>query len=693
MKFSKQLMYNAVAEWREHYLDYSELKKYISRLGSVRQQLRKYNAGDPALSHSPLREATLAFWIRGDVPRGRSVSHSTASLSSPPPEELEVDALHAKAAARFAPLLPSQSHGNSNETSTSTGTTPPDVSAEFGARAVSWTREGDERSLPPRFSPPLRASTSTASAGHGETQGNEKHLLREPHSSMAMEEQTTGEMISVTSGAPTASTENRFATTTIPIEAMMSQRYRQTELPRSSQQQQQQVNRDDEDDDDDDSDGDDDDSDTEHHAEPGDVALNVGATTQSASTSKATNEQGAAASAQTSSATASGTRTRTSHQVSGLQVSPGESVPWQRVASPTLLTNQPESSAIGGKEWHMDSRTSEMTNTGRADAHRSGRNTRLAPALRKTASANVLFELEHGTPRHAPSDYIAPISAVPVAKTKASEHAQCAQDIAHASPVVSEVMSSAQRSEEPVRPGHNQTNVIPSTMVNEHTPLIADASGSRPLDECSYLASSIGRPRYGASDRIPHPVRANASNLTRTAASVVPSTPRPSLSPVALPWAGTAPLAPFVPNEEWVQSHREAFWRIERRFFERLHIEAVKVDAFFCAMQRELERISRALLIDADASTTRRDRPRLALLRQRYREHYVEIVELVNFVDLNATGFDKILKKHDKVTGLQTKASFQRQILQAFAFYRTAHELRQADTGTIREQAQVPIVP
>jgi SPX domain protein involved in polyphosphate accumulation len=133
-------------------------------------------------------------------------------------------------------------------------------------------------------------------------------------------------------------------------------------------------------------------------------------------------------------------------------------------------------------------------------------------------------------------------------------------------------------------------------------------------------------------------------------------------------------------SEQWAQSHRVAFWRMERRFFERLHIEAVKVDAFFCAMERELERISQALAVDAEASLRRQDQQRLALLRQRYREHYVEIMELVNFIELNATGFEKILKKHDKVTGLQTKAVFQRQVLQTFTFYQAAQQTRQTDT-------------
>lgn len=35
MKFSKQLLYNSVAEWRQYYMMYGELKKYLSRLKKI----------------------------------------------------------------------------------------------------------------------------------------------------------------------------------------------------------------------------------------------------------------------------------------------------------------------------------------------------------------------------------------------------------------------------------------------------------------------------------------------------------------------------------------------------------------------------------------------------------------------------------------------------------------------------------
>lgn len=128
-------------------------------------------------------------------------------------------------------------------------------------------------------------------------------------------------------------------------------------------------------------------------------------------------------------------------------------------------------------------------------------------------------------------------------------------------------------------------------------------------------------------------------------------------------------------GHERIEARRRAFWRLERKFFERLHVEATKVDHFYTHMERELTRITRGLAYDAEEARRNADRARLNALRLRYHEHYLELAELINFVELNCTGFEKILKKHDKVTDLATKAVFMRDTLPRRAFCRAQHSL------------------
>ncbi|KAK4530824.1 hypothetical protein CCYA_CCYA05G1681 [Cyanidiococcus yangmingshanensis] len=675
MKFSKQLMYNAVAEWREHYLDYSELKKYISRLGSVRQQLRKYGAGDPATSCSPLREATLAIWIRGDVPRGRSASHSTASLSSPPPEEIEVDALHAKAAARFAPFLSSEAHG-----ATAGVTAPscvearmPDASPDDGSGTMSWMREGDQRSLPPRFSPSIRTKTTCSSASQSESCDQAKRPVDGVDSSTANDTlepraRSLEEALLAIPSVRTGSAELVESRTTL-AEAIKPERIHQPEALVRTQD-------DDDDDDDDDSDSDDDRSD---HA--GQVALSIEATpaaVQSQPAQECPENEYHVDDAHERSLRSSAAHTH-GDASTGVRKSRHPLLLQPRSTVIDASTVRRESGTAAGAPRHGPSGTIRAAHTAVIDEHRIVRNTRLAPALRKTASSNVLYELEHGTPRHSPGDYFATPSKMPADQAANAKASTRGQRQAQATSASAGTTASDQKREQSAQRGLHQTSAAPSVLANEQTPLIAETRASVLSNQRGVMAAT-GYPSGETEDRYLRHASVSG-NLANAAAAATSFLARPSLSPVTLPWAGVQPVASFLPNEEWAQSHREAFWRIERRFFERLHIEAAKVDAFFQAMHRELERISRALVVDARASVDQRDQTRLALIRQRYRDHYVEIVELVNYVELNATGFEKILKKHDKVTGLQTKATFQRQVLQLLAFYRAAQEIKQADTG------------
>lgn len=49
-------------------------------------------------------------------------------------------------------------------------------------------------------------------------------------------------------------------------------------------------------------------------------------------------------------------------------------------------------------------------------------------------------------------------------------------------------------------------------------------------------------------------------------------------------------------------------------------------------------------------------------LRSRISNHYLDIVGLRSYSQLNVTAFDKILKKHDKITGQTTRAEFMREL-------------------------------
>eukprot|EP00184_Porphyridium_aerugineum_P008775 CAMPEP_0184692662 /NCGR_PEP_ID=MMETSP0313-20130426/1045_1 /TAXON_ID=2792 /ORGANISM="Porphyridium aerugineum, Strain SAG 1380-2" /LENGTH=946 /DNA_ID=CAMNT_0027150505 /DNA_START=206 /DNA_END=3046 /DNA_ORIENTATION=- len=116
---------------------------------------------------------------------------------------------------------------------------------------------------------------------------------------------------------------------------------------------------------------------------------------------------------------------------------------------------------------------------------------------------------------------------------------------------------------------------------------------------------------------------------------------------------------------------RHEFDRVEKSFFEKLRVEISKVERFYVHMEHELERITRELSKDSVrvlAPPSKSDRADVShqeelvllrrALRKRYVEHYLELVELQNFAELNNTAVEKILKKHDKNTGKVTRQEF-----------------------------------
>mmetsp|Transcript_27427 Transcript_27427/g.107334 ORF Transcript_27427/g.107334 Transcript_27427/m.107334 type:complete len:205 (+) Transcript_27427:269-883(+) len=96
----------------------------------------------------------------------------------------------------------------------------------------------------------------------------------------------------------------------------------------------------------------------------------------------------------------------------------------------------------------------------------------------------------------------------------------------------------------------------------------------------------------------------------------------------------------------------DAIEKIETTFFNQLEINAQRVEGFYVRMEKELERISNALVRHATSGSKKDGEDRTLFytsLRRRYVEHYLEIAEVLNFAELNKTGFEKIMKKHDKV--------------------------------------------
>jgi len=123
------------------------------------------------------------------------------------------------------------------------------------------------------------------------------------------------------------------------------------------------------------------------------------------------------------------------------------------------------------------------------------------------------------------------------------------------------------------------------------------------------------------------------------------------------------------------------FVEVEKEFFFQLEKNAQKVESFYQRMELELGKFSKALVRHASSASKKPAAERtnlLASLRRRYVEHYLEIAELLNFAELNKTGFEKILKKHDKITMLNRKDDFMRSLSQyKFSHPGTLESLRQ----------------
>lgn len=144
----------------------------------------------------------------------------------------------------------------------------------------------------------------------------------------------------------------------------------------------------------------------------------------------------------------------------------------------------------------------------------------------------------------------------------------------------------------------------------------------------------------------------------------------------------------------------------EARFFRKVRARSKRADSFYIRLCQELrstadEKRKKAeqfmhrvesltaegtpLLVQPYYDTSPHNLPspqEMDFLRREYLSLYREIAEAINFSTINVSGFRKILKKHDKVTGLNTKSSFMAELMQSTEFHSTLRlEELQAETA------------
>ncbi|CAN8061333.1 unnamed protein product [Agarophyton chilense] len=124
---------------------------------------------------------------------------------------------------------------------------------------------------------------------------------------------------------------------------------------------------------------------------------------------------------------------------------------------------------------------------------------------------------------------------------------------------------------------------------------------------------------------------------------------------------------------------RASFKEQEKIFFEVLENSKLQVEKFFqklsntlASVTTEIEEEASNIMVQSDAGS--HDEMEVAPLlipnistsgllspsefRRRCREHYIELGDAINFSNLNRAAFDKILKKHDKCTGMSKREAF-----------------------------------
>lgn len=171
----------------------------------------------------------------------------------------------------------------------------------------------------------------------------------------------------------------------------------------------------------------------------------------------------------------------------------------------------------------------------------------------------------------------------------------------------------------------------------------------------------------------------------------------------------------YTPSDAPPSVLKDNFEHHEAQFFEKLERTAQQIDEFFESLSQELSTVTSEIRTDAvamseklgisaanrdhvegtpllrNSDVTREEFPasvpneaEMEAFRRRMLEHYKELGETVNYSTLNRTGFDKILKKHDKCTGRSTRAGYMARLAETFAFTDTTNlEILQQQTEDI----------
>lgn len=136
-------------------------------------------------------------------------------------------------------------------------------------------------------------------------------------------------------------------------------------------------------------------------------------------------------------------------------------------------------------------------------------------------------------------------------------------------------------------------------------------------------------------------------------------------------------LLPHFPEIASPEDTQKEFLREEKHFFDRLHRISRRVNAFYKRLSEDVRKTSdehfrRAeritlirknahegtpLIADSDDGQLLDERE-MATFQSAFLKEYRQLSEVILYAHINLTAFEKILKKHDKVTGLNTKEAF-----------------------------------
>lgn len=174
--------------------------------------------------------------------------------------------------------------------------------------------------------------------------------------------------------------------------------------------------------------------------------------------------------------------------------------------------------------------------------------------------------------------------------------------------------------------------------------IISSLAANRPASEAAALALGV-RPPYALTQSLPQPL-SQTSNVTPTA------------SPLTSPGQ-----PPFFPSSNYDVHRGPDFQAHKAAFFFKLERELEKINAFYLQKEAELKLRMETLLSKRRAAALRgmpnsespQNRAEWSAVEEGFRLLERDLGKLQQFVEINAEGFRKILKKFDKRSTSTTK--------------------------------------